>query len=138
MFSFSVFKSLDKVAFVLLVPLCAIAMMIDHPLSSFHEQYSMSNWFGWFLLMCMTAAVLVHTVDSCIVYIDIRTFEDHVMMFAGLFFLAFSLYGVSNFYHQLPPSPFGPAWHLAAGCYGFTLLRRDVPAARSDNDKGAS
>ncbi|MBU9581052.1 hypothetical protein KTE26_21700 [Ralstonia mannitolilytica] len=135
MFSFSMFKSLDKMAFVLLIPLCAIAMMIDHPLSSFHQPNSMSNWLGWFLLMCLSAVILVYIVDSCIVYVDVRIFEDHAMLFAGLLFLAFSLYGVSNFYHQLPPSPFGAAWHLTAGCYGFTLLRRNAPTTPS-SDKG--
>jgi hypothetical protein len=138
MFSFSMFKSMDKMAFVLLIPLCTVALMIDHPLTGFHQPYSTLNWLNWLFSMFVSAVALVLVVDYVVVYIDTYTFEDCVLPFAGLLFLAFSLYSVSNFYRQLPPSPFGPAWHLAAGCYGFTLFRRNVPRGVSREDARTS
>jgi hypothetical protein len=52
--------------------------------------------------------------------------EDTIFSIVGLVLLTFCLYGVSFFYYQLPPSPFNPAWHFAAGCYAFALFERNA------------
>jgi hypothetical protein len=62
---------------------------------------------------------------GCMSAPDVTTDSRCPFGFVGLLLLTFFLYGVSLFYHGLPPSPFNPAWHLAARCYASFLFERN-------------
>lgn len=126
MFSFSVLKVLNKFAWLLLIPLVAIAINIDFPIHQSSGESAAAHMIGGIVFSCFEAFGVMMLVDHALFFLDRYLPEDTIFSIVGLVLLTFCLYGVSFFYHQLPPSPFNPAWHLAAGCYAFALFERNA------------
>lgn len=126
MFSFGVLKVLDKFAWLLLIPLVAIAINTDFPIHHSPDESATMYVIVGVIFSCFEAIAAMMMADHALFFLDQHLPEDTIFGLVGVVLLTFCLYGVSFFYQQLPPSPFNPAWHLAAGCYAFALFQRNA------------
>ncbi|WP_174997235.1 hypothetical protein [Burkholderia lata] len=106
-------------------PLLAIAIFSDVPFHGSAEASAAMNMAAHAFFAIAAAVIGPVLFDNALFFIDRFLPEDAIFGCVGLLLLTFCLYGVSLFYHGLPPSPFNPAWHLAAGCYAFFLFERN-------------
>jgi membrane-bound ClpP family serine protease len=126
MFSFSVLKTIQKFAWLLLIPMVALGIDADFPIHNSPDASVMTNMVAGLVFSCIVALLAMMLVDNALFFIDRYLPDDAIFGLVGIVLLTFCLYGVSFFYHQLPPSPFKPVWHLAAGCYAFALFERNA------------
>jgi membrane-bound ClpP family serine protease len=126
MFSFNVLKTTDKFAWLLLIPLVALGIDTDFPIHHSPDASATTNVVVGVVFSCIVAMIAMPLVDNALFFLDRYLPEDTIFGLVGVVLLTFCLYGVSIFYHQLPPSPFKPVWHLAAGCYAFALFQRNA------------